>query len=119
MKELDKKWKEIEEREIDEYYKSGQYEKILNELNSKELTDTEKCLVPLTGLLLKINNLYYNKLKYLTKDFNSLSIKIEKELWEEFYYMDQLEQLQPLELRLKNSTTLKNLKLKKYLEYLT
>ena len=40
------------------------------------------CLVPSTGLLLKINNLYYNKLKYLTKDFNSLSIKIEKELWE-------------------------------------
>ena len=80
---------------------------------------SHECLVPLTGLLLKINNLYYNKLKYLTKDFNSLSIKIEKELWEEFYYMDQLEQLQPLELRLKNSTTLKNLKLKKYLEYLT
>ena len=78
-----------------------------------------ECLVPLSSLLLKINNLYYNKLKYLTKDFNSLSIKIEKELWEEFYYMDQLEQLQPLELRLKNSTTLKNLKLKKYLEYLT
>jgi hypothetical protein len=69
--------------------------------------------------ILKINNLYYNKLKYLTKDFNSLSIKIEEELWEEFYYMDQLEQLQPSELRLKNSTTLKNLKLKKYLEYLT
>ena len=45
------------------------------------------CLVPPTSLLLKINNLYYNKLKYLTKDFNSLSIKIEKELWENEPYM--------------------------------
>ena len=67
----------------------------------------------------KINNLYNNKLKYLTKEFTTLSRTIEKELWEIFHYTNQPEPLQLQELKLRNSTLMKELKRAKYLKDIT
>ena len=56
------------------------------------------------------------KLKYLTKDFNTLSRTIEKELWQRIHYTQELEPLPLQELKLKNSTLKKELKRAKYLK---
>ena len=78
-----------------------------------------ECSVPLSNLTNKINNLYNNKLKYLTKEFTTLSRTIEKELWEIFHYTNQPEPLQLQELKLRNSTLMKELKRAKYLKDIT
>ena len=75
--------------------------------------------VPLSDLTNKINNLYNNKLKYLTKEFTTLSRTIEKELWEIFHYTNQPEPLPLQELKLRNSTLMKELKRAKYLKDIT
>ena len=63
MKELDKKWKEIEEREIDEYLNSEEHKKVIDELNGNQKNATEdEWKEKIINEFDKINNEFNEKL---------------------------------------------------------
>lgn len=63
MKELDKKWKEIEEKEINEYLNSEEHKKVIDELNGNQKNATEdEWKEKIINEFDKINNEFNEKL---------------------------------------------------------